>query len=285
MLDLTKIPDGFLDPIARVVEAILDKAGDLVPDDIMLVGASCRDVLHNALGHTFATTATQDLDVALALSSWDAYRAIARSFRNIEDTGIRFRIAEIAVDVLPFGAIEDPQGIVEPPSRDEAMSVWAFDEIFAASLPLPLSPTITIRIPTSSGFAAAKLGAWLDRSAWGETKDAADLALTLHWYDESAEVTDRLYETTEGNAILVAEGSDMPLSAAHLLGRDVAAAIGRERVAELLSRWPGDRELLARELTLRGGPAWPHDLDRRRDIVDALTRGLELGDGWEGAHG
>lgn len=142
MLDLSKIPDGFLDPIARVVEAILDTAGDLVPDDVMLVGASCRDVLHTALGHTFVTTATQDLDVALALSSWDAYRAIARTFQKIQDTGIRFRIADIAVDVLPFGAIEDPQGIVAPPSRHEAMSVWAFDEIFAASLPLPLSPTI-----------------------------------------------------------------------------------------------------------------------------------------------
>jgi predicted nucleotidyltransferase len=279
LLDLTKIPNGFLDPITRVVGAILDKAGDLVPDDVMLVGASCRDVLHTGLGHTFATTATQDLDVALALSSWDAYRAIARSFQKIEDTGIRFRIVDIAVDLLPFGAIEDPQGFVEPPSRQESMSVWAFDEIFAASLPLPLSPTTTIRIPTASGFTAAKLGAWLDRSAWRETKDAADLALTLHWYNESAEITDRLYETAEGNAILVAEGSDLLLSAAHLLGRDVAETIGRERVAELLSRWPGDRELLVRELTLRGGPAWPQDLDRRRNIVDALTRGLKLSNG------
>ena len=279
MLDLTKIPDGFLDPITRVVEAILDIAGDLVPDDVMLVGATCRDVLHTALGHTFATTATQDLDVALALSSWDAFRSIASSFPSVEKTGIRFRIADVAVDLLPFGAIEDPQGFVEPPSRHEAMSVWAFDEIFAASFPLPLSPTITIRIPTPAGFAAAKLGAWLDRSAWRETKDAPDLALTLHWYNESAKVTDRLYETVKGNAILVAEGSDVPLSAAHLLGRDVAATIGRDRVAELLSRWPGDHELLVRELTLRGGPAWPQDLDRRRNILDALTRGLKLANG------
>jgi predicted nucleotidyltransferase len=276
LLDLTKTPDDVLDPVTRVVGAILDIAGELVPDDVMLVGATCRDVLHTALGHTFATTATQDLDVALALSSWDAFRSIAASFPSIANTGIRFRIVDIAVDLLPFGAIEDPQGFVEPPSRHEAMSVWAFDEIFTASLPLPLSPTITIRVPTPAGFAAAKLGAWLDRSAWRETKDAADLALVLHWYIESAEVTDRLYETAVGNAILVAEGSELPLSAVHLLGRDVAATIGRERVAELLARWPGDREFLVRELTLRGGPAWPQDLDRRRDILVALTRGLTM---------
>jgi hypothetical protein len=71
----------------------------------------------------------------------------------------------------------------------------------------------------------------------------------------------------------------LPLSAAHVLGHDVAATIGRERVAELLARWPGDRELLVRELTLRGGPAWPQDLDRRRDVLDALTRGVKRANG------
>jgi predicted nucleotidyltransferase len=44
------------------------------------------------------------------------------------------------------------------------LSVWAFDEIFAASWPLKLSPNLTIHIPTVAGYAAAKLGAWLDRS-------------------------------------------------------------------------------------------------------------------------
>ena len=44
--------------------------------------------------------------------------------------------------------------------------------------------------------------------------------------------------------------------------------------AELLARWPGDTELLIRELELRGGPAWPRDLQQRRGLLDALTRGL-----------
>ena len=70
---------------------------------------------------------------------------------RIGDTGIRFRIADVNVDLLPFGQIEDPQGVVEPPSRRETLSVWAFEEIFAASLPLVLSPTLTVRIPTVVG--------------------------------------------------------------------------------------------------------------------------------------
>jgi predicted nucleotidyltransferase len=273
MLDLTATPDGFLEPLARVVDAALAVTDELTPGAVMVVGAWCRDILHSAQGHDFATVATRDLDLALALSSWDAYRALAAAFPRVGDTGIRFRIADVDVDLLPFGDIEDPQGIVEPPSRGETLSVWGFEEIFAAALPLALSTT-TIRIPTVAGFAAAKLGAWLDRSDWLEAKDAADLALILHWYAESGEVHDRLYETPSGNEVLIAEGTDVSEAAAHLLGADVATTIGPERLAELLARWPGDAELLIRELELRGGPAWPRDSQQRRDLVDALTRGL-----------
>ncbi len=274
MLDLAKAPDGFLDPVARVVEAALGVAAELSPEQVMVVGACCRDILHSALGHTFATAATRDLDLALALPSWDAFHALAAAFPRVGYTGIRFRIADVDVDLLPFGDIEDPQGVVDPPSRGATLSVWAFEEIFAASLPLALPPTTTIHIPTVAGYAAAKVGAWLDRSDWLEVKDASDLALIQHWYAESADVHDRLYETPSGNEILIAEGTDVPLAAAHLLGADVAATVGPARLAELLGRWPGDAELLIRGMELRGGPAWPRDSQRRRGLVDALTRGL-----------
>lgn len=240
----------------------------------MVVGAACRDIMHSALGHEFVTTETHDLDLGLALSSWDAFRALAREFSPVGDTGIRYLIADVKVDLMPFGDIEEPRGIVDPPPRREPMSVWAFVEVFADSLPLTLSPSVAIRIPTVAGYAAAKLGAWLDRSEWLQPKDAPDLALILHWYAESPDVHDRLYETPVGNEILLAEAIDVPLSAAHLLGVDVSTTIGPERLVELLKRWPGDIDLLVRELELRGGPTWPRDPQRRRNLVEALTRGL-----------
>jgi predicted nucleotidyltransferase len=92
LLDLTKAPEGFLDPVARVVEAVLAIAEGLSAREVMVVGAGCRDILHSALGHSFASAATWDLDLALALTSWDAYRALAAAFPRIGDTGIRFRI-------------------------------------------------------------------------------------------------------------------------------------------------------------------------------------------------
>ena len=239
----------------------------------MVVGAVCRDLHHDALGHRFAATATHDLDLALALHSWGAFHALATTFSRIGDTGIRFRIADVTVDLLPFGAIEDPDGAAQPPTRNQTLSVWAFREIFAAALPLSLPTGLTVRLPTVAGYAAAKLGAWLDRSEWLEAKDAADLALVLYWYGESASVQDRLYETEQGNEILVAESTDLQLAASRLLGRDISATIGRARLAELLARWPGDLQLLLRELGFTG-VAWPRDTERRRALIDALTRGL-----------
>jgi predicted nucleotidyltransferase len=205
MLDIGRAPRAFLRHIAKVVEVALDAAEGLKPDHIMVVGARCRDILHSTLGHTFPTAATRDLDLALALSSWDAYRALAASFSRAGNTGIRFRIANENVDLLPFGSVEDPDGVVEPPSRGEPLSVWAFEKIFASSLPLSLTDSLPIRIPTVEGYAAAKLGAWLDRSEWHEAKDAGDLVLIMYWYAESTVVHDRLYDTPTGNEILTAE--------------------------------------------------------------------------------
>ncbi|HEY0541477.1 MAG TPA: hypothetical protein VGD53_24120 [Actinoallomurus sp.] len=93
---------------------------------------------------------------------------------------------------------------------------------------------------------------------------------------ESTTVHDRLYETPAGNKILIAEQMDIPLAAARLLGSDLVSAIGAERLAELLARWPGDADLLTKEHRLRSGPVWPRTAEQRHDLLGALTRGLTI---------
>jgi predicted nucleotidyltransferase len=192
LLDLSRIAEGFLDPIASVVEEMRKQAPAIDPDRVMLVGAWCRDTLHAALGHDFGTSATRDVDLALALSGWGTYELLANAFPRDGDSGVGFKIAGQVVDLLPFGELEDPRGSIVPPTRRDAISVWAFAEIFSGSSPLALSPSLTIRCPTVPGYTAAKLAAWLDRSEWGEAKDANDLALTMYWYVESKHVEGRL---------------------------------------------------------------------------------------------
>lgn len=273
MLDLSSIAEGFFDPIERVIAQMLNQAPGLDPDRVMLVGAWCRDTLHAALGHDFETRATRDVDIALALSGWDLYEQLAEAFPAASDTGVTFRIAGLVVDLLPFGEVEDPEGEVLPPTREDTISVWGFTEIFNAARPLPITPSLSIRCPTVPGYTAAKLAAWLDRSVWGESKDANDLALCVHWYQESVAVQDRLYESARGQGILIAEGADFPLAAARLLGLDVADLIGPERLSELLGRWPGNIEVFVRNFAIPAATSATQE-SRRREIIQALTRGL-----------
>lgn len=79
------------------------------------------------------------------------------------DTGLRYEIASHRVDLLPFGELEHPTGTVAPPTREDPISVWAFIEVYKASLPLRISPTDVVRLPTIPGYTATKLAAWLDR--------------------------------------------------------------------------------------------------------------------------
>lgn len=198
MLNMDRVSEEFLGPITRVVEQMRVHAPAIAPDEVMLVGAWCRDTLHTALGHDFETSATHDIDLALALSGWETFDLLSNAFSPVGDTGVAFGIAGLAVDLIPFGELEDPRGMVRPPTRSDSISVWAFAEILNSSLPLVLSPSLAIRCPTVAGYTAAKLAAWLDRSEWGEAKDANDLALAAHWYTESEPVEDRLYDTPQG---------------------------------------------------------------------------------------
>lgn len=276
MFDPGRIPQVQLGPVARVVDALVAATSEIDCSKIMLVGAFCRDAIHAALGHTSRTRATHDLDLALALASWSEYSMIAKAFPKVTDSGICFRIADLNVDLLPFGSIENPAGTVQPPARGQPMSVWAFEEIYTEAVNLTLPGGSMINIPTVAGYAAAKLGAWLDRSDYGEFKDAGDLALVLRWYTEASSVSDRLYDTPIGLEILTAEGFDAGAAAARLLGVDIVDVIGSVRQGELRARWPGDLSSLTREFKTSLGAvtsAWPEP-DRRHAFIDALSRGL-----------
>ncbi|MEU0268238.1 hypothetical protein [Nocardioides sp. NPDC006303] len=273
-LDLSRVPAGTLDPVRAVVDAALSAATNLHPDDVMLVGAHARDLWHTSLGHETKTRPTHDIDIAVALASWDSYRDLTSTFAPTGSNQIRYRIAGIDVDLLAFGGVEHPAGVVTPPPRKEAVSVWAFDEIYDAAVPLDLGLADPIRLPSPSGYAAAKLAAWLDRSSYGEFKDAQDIGIVLSWYFDSSEVSDSLYQTEEGNGVLAAEEYDSDLAAAHWLGRDVAILIGTARTAELLARWPGDKANLGAYLGLSFAPSSSPEHRRRLDHVAALSRGL-----------
>jgi hypothetical protein len=147
----------------------------------MIVGAHCRDILRGASGPDSGLRTTEDVDFGLTLADWAAFDELTKELEPAGNTGIRYQVADVPTDLIPFGDLEDPSGTVRP-ARREPINVWGFSEVFQTSRPLPLPDAGTIRIPTIAGYAALKLVAWLDRSAWGAYKDASDIATVLHWY-------------------------------------------------------------------------------------------------------
>jgi predicted nucleotidyltransferase len=218
---------------------------------VLVVGAACRDVLHAALGHTFAVRATDDVDLGIAVGDWTVSDRIEAKYERVGGNGIRYRIAGLHVDVMPFGEVEDPDGISAPRARGEDLVVFGFQDVFerAAHLALPGGPVV--RIPQPAGYAVLKMRAWIDRK---KDKDAKDLALCTFWYQESEVIEERLYGTDEGLQVLEAVAWDVPVAAARILGADVAGQLSPANHADLIVRWSTlDLDALARDFTLPPG--------------------------------
>jgi predicted nucleotidyltransferase len=262
----------------QVVAELLNAGPHLAAGDLMLVGAHCRDVIQSALGRPDVLRATSDIDVAIAVKGWRNYAELTESLPATGTNGICYQVAGMPTDLLPFGDVEEPTGTVTPPRRgDESLSVWGFREVHEAALPLRLPTAGECRIPTVPGYVALKLAAWLDRSEYGEYKDAIDLGSALPWYAEASSVTDLIYETEHGNELLVASDTDPVLASARLLGEHVIDVVGPERQLELLERWPGTApNALVDQMGSAAGLGW--SLDRRREVVAALEAGLVVAD-------
>jgi predicted nucleotidyltransferase len=275
-MNLARVEPARLDIVDRVVGELIDD-GTILPETIMLLRAECRDILHRAHGHAFDLRGTSDVDVGLAIDDWDAHDAVLRRFAPTGDTGIRYRISGMSVDIMPFGSIEQPRGEVSPNRRPEdPFSVFAFQEVFLASLPLQLPSGNTIRIPTAPGYSALKLRAWRDRWTTSlETKDGPDIATIVYWYSEDEDVYARLWETADGVSLLESVEFDYPVGAAQLLGKDTIELIGAERANELRTVWNElDLDALAKVFGDSALPGWPTDRTIRRAIVNGLTTGL-----------
>lgn len=115
--DLSRCEPALLDLPDRVVTALTLAAGDLRDDQLMLVGARCRDVLHSALGHLDGLALTNDLDIGLVLADIGEYEDIVRRLDPTGDSGIRYMLGGVPTDLMPFGDVEDPVGEVAPARR------------------------------------------------------------------------------------------------------------------------------------------------------------------------
>lgn len=261
--------------VGPVVTALADLSPGL--PDVMVVGATCRDFLHAAAGHDSSRLrATDDLDIAIAVSGWDHFHAITSELKEItgKNSTIRYRIAGVIVDIVPFGdPVESPDGVVTPSKRaGSPMSVFGFQDVWSAAEQVEVDGPTTVRMPTVPGYTILKLKAWADRSAWGQYKDGNDLATAIYWYQQDERVEDRLYATDVGTELLIASDMDVSLAAVRLLISDARALLSPERQLELATVWESvDDGLLAEYLANPTLEGWPRTGDER---LSAWTRAV-----------
>lgn len=268
-MDFTRAEATLRDVVAPVVTE-LERAG---VSDVMLVGAVCRDVLHQAAGHASGLRATGDLDLALTVDGWDRYQEITSQFEEIRvGTRIRFRVAGLPVDLVPFGGLENPDGLVPAAGFDGPMNVLGFQDVWLAATSVPLPTGSTVRVPTIPGFTVLKLSAWASRSRTGDYRDGSDVACAMFWYQNMGAVNDLLYQETPGLPLMERTGFDAPLASVMLLASDALAVLTPPRRQDLRTLWnpTSDHEdLLATYLRNDQLPRWPRD-DRLLRYADAV---------------
>ena len=209
--------------------------------DYVVGGAVARDLL---LFHVFGeptTRATRDVDLMVGVEHWAAFEAfktrLVATGAFVGVPGLPHRLlyaaAEIPLDLVPFGGIEDPAGTVAwPPERRVLMSVVGFREATAAAVAVEVAHELTVPVVTLAALSLLKVSAWLDRRHVTD-KDAVDLLLLLRGYAAAGNL-DRLYE--EEADLLRASGFDPELAGARLLGQDAVRICGADVARTILDR-------------------------------------------------
>jgi predicted nucleotidyltransferase len=241
--------DRPLDPASLDILRAVSSSAQALDVPVMLVGATARDIMLTFLHGIPSRRATEDMDFALAVPTWEAFDnvtgALTRDARFVmgkaKTNRIHFHYSQGApprnVDVIPYGAGVGGDIFRWAKNDHFEMSVTGYEDAAKAAESLGFATNLSFNVVTIPGLTLLKFFAWLDRRT-ATSRDAFDLALMLHTYSEAGN-HDRLF----GEEIKTLEMVEFDLGQAspRLLGRDVAhlcSAPTFERLDLLLSDAP-----------------------------------------------
>ncbi len=176
---------------AKSVLVEIEKVSQLLSIPYMIVGAFARDLLYRIHKKRLGR-ATQDIDFAIMLNDWEQFSELKNQLLaqgNFIASYVPHRLIfqadslDLPIDVVPFGAIAEPdQRVLWPPNQEPIMSTLGFQSAYKDALYIELDQILYFPILSLTGFALLKLFAWEDRKERGETKDAKDLQELLKTY-------------------------------------------------------------------------------------------------------
>ena len=208
----------------------------------LLAGAMARDLLLVHAHGVRSNRATEDVDLAFLVKSWDEFKGLRRKllaggqFIEIPHKGIhKLRFGRtLEVDVLPFGGVEaKDRSITLPPDNGFRMSMFGFGEALDSSVAVKLPGDAQIQVVSLPALAILKFSAWVERRDREPGKDAYDLALIIRNYAIAS--GERVYDA---NPYLMGSPPDYEAAGAWLLGKDMAELLddaGHERLARIIA--------------------------------------------------
>lgn len=90
--------------VLQELQGVADAAGV----QMLVVGATARDMLIESLEGSPPSRKTYDVDIAVLVPDWDAYRRLVAHLLAVPGQAEhRFSVLGVPVDVVPFGGVED----------------------------------------------------------------------------------------------------------------------------------------------------------------------------------
>lgn len=256
-----------LDYVFTTVLTPVQRAADELGLQIMLVGATARDILLEQ-AHNIATgRATRDVDFAVSVRSWEEFELLKKRLMAtshfIESAAKHHRLdvvnSELWIDIIPFDGIETANRTISwPPHHDIVMNTIGFREAYDSADSVTVAPGIDLKIVSLSGLAGLKIIAWNDRKDQEDSRDAHDLMVIARNYLDAGN-RDRLY--TELPHLVEHDEFDYVLAGAHLLGCDIKSTLGRRVTVDI-------DQILARELDPKGNHQLATDMAKSAIFAD-----------------
>lgn len=250
--------------------------------DILVVGASARDIV---LQHGYGIKpilATKDIDFAIRVATWDEFNNLKQGLIETgnyqADNKIAHRLlflGKTPIDIIPFGELvgEDYQ-LSWPPKHDINMNMRGYNEAHASAINVRLSekPILELKVVAPAAYVALKLITWSDR-ADKTNKDALDIALLMRTYMDMNNVQRLLNE----HADLTQHDYDYRKAGARMLGRDIAKLSSEETrnfIRALLKKEIGEQKRYKLVESMSRGQ-YGYDFDECLALLESLNTGLD----------
>jgi predicted nucleotidyltransferase len=263
MLDSSSSTEPDIVLAAQVLD-ILNAAAATSGVEVLVVGATARNILCTALFDRMPERATRDVDIAVAVPTWQAYQQLTADLTprgGVHAFTVEMSGTPVAVDILPYGGIEAPDRTVHLPDEHTLNALGLREASDTAQL-ARLPGGVQVRVPTVAGLTLLKLVAWSDRHLL-HRRDAVDLDEVIGWYAEPP-LLDALYDDVD---LLARYDFDLEPAAAHRLGADIGAMLAAPSRAEILAILNDDHRARLSGDMGRAGTRHPHRLHSLTDGI------------------